>query len=66
MRAFGAALEAELRTVETHYAELFEDAPALSVDDGIGGNLVFTGGEVDPDTLVTLERLGFSQSKARR
>lgn len=57
---FGAALERQLRTVESHYAELFEGAPELSVENGIGGNLVFTGGEVDPDTLVTLERLGFS------
>ena len=61
--AFGAALEAQLRTVESHYAELFEDAPALSVEDGIGGNLVFTGGEADPDTLITLERLGFSNPR---
>ncbi len=58
--AFGAALEVQLRTVESNYAELFEDAPALSAGDGIGGNLVFTGGEPDPDTLVTIERLGFS------
>jgi len=62
--AFGAALEAQLCTVESHYADLFEDAPALSVGNGIGGNLVFTGAEVDPDTLVTLERLGFSNPQA--
>lgn len=60
---FGAALEAQLRTVESHYAELFEDSPALSVEDGIGGNLVFTGGEADPETLITLERLGFSNPR---
>ncbi len=60
---FGAALEVQLRVVESHYAALFEGAPALSVENGIGGNLVFTGGEVDPETLITLERLGFSNPR---
>ncbi len=57
--AFESALLDHLRDVETHYAGLFEDAPALSSDSGVGGNLVFTGGESDPETLATLERLGF-------
>jgi glutamate-ammonia-ligase adenylyltransferase len=61
--AFGTAWEIQLRAVESHYADLFEDAPALSVENGIGGNLVFTGGEEDPDTLVTLEKLGFSNPR---
>jgi glutamate-ammonia-ligase adenylyltransferase len=54
--AFERDVENALRTVETHYAGLFEDAPSLTV----GGNLVFTGTEDDPDTLETLRRLGFS------
>jgi glutamate-ammonia-ligase adenylyltransferase len=53
-------MEAALRTVETHYAALFEDAPSLTV----GGNLVFTGTEDDPDTMETLRRLGFQNPSA--
>jgi glutamate-ammonia-ligase adenylyltransferase len=52
---FAAEVEKVLRTVEFHYAGLFEDAPSLAVD----GNLVFTGTEDDPDTLATLTRLGY-------
>jgi len=54
--SFRAALLATLRRVEDHYAELFEEAPALSPT----GNLVFTGGEPEPGTLSTLEGLGFA------
>ncbi len=53
--AFAAALMERLGRVEDHYAELFEEAPSLSA----AGSLVFTGGEDDPDTLVTLAKLGF-------
>jgi len=53
--AFADALLGQLRTVERHYAHLFEDAPAL----GGPGNLVFTGTENDPGTLRTLQTLGF-------
>lgn len=53
---FRAALLATLRRVEDHYAELFEEAPALSPT----GNLVFTGGEPEPGTLATLEEMGFA------
>lgn len=45
-----------LRTVERHYAHLFEDAPSLSGP----GNLVFTGADDDPDTLATLRDMGFA------
>ncbi len=45
-----------LRCVEEHYAELFEEAPALSTT----GNLVFTGGEPEPGTLETLAEMGFA------
>jgi glutamate-ammonia-ligase adenylyltransferase len=44
-----------LRTVEGHYARLFEDAPPL----GGPGSLVFTGTDDDPGTLETLRKLGF-------
>jgi glutamate-ammonia-ligase adenylyltransferase len=53
--AFAAAVLAELRAVEQHYARLFEEAPDLSGP----GNLVFTGAEDDPETIETLRRLGF-------
>jgi len=55
---FIAEVEAALRTVETHYAGLFEEAPSLAVD----GNLVFTGTEDDPDTIATLRRLGYQDA----
>jgi [glutamine synthetase] adenylyltransferase / [glutamine synthetase]-adenylyl-L-tyrosine phosphorylase len=48
-----------LRRVETHYARLFEHAPGL---DAKAGSLVFTGVVDDPETLTTLERLGFRQA----
>ncbi|WP_420347279.1 bifunctional [glutamine synthetase] adenylyltransferase/[glutamine synthetase]-adenylyl-L-tyrosine phosphorylase [Pelagibius sp.] len=48
-------LLARLRLVEDHYAHLFEESPSLSGP----GNLVFTGGEADPETLATLKGLGF-------
>jgi glutamate-ammonia-ligase adenylyltransferase len=53
--SFAAALMEQLGRVEDHYADLFEEAPSLSA----AGSLVFTGTEDDPDTLVTLARLGF-------
>jgi glutamate-ammonia-ligase adenylyltransferase len=62
--AFRGDVLARLQCVEGYYAELFEDAPALSVEDEIGGNLVFTGGEPDPETLRTLEHLGFANPEA--
>ena len=53
--AFAAALLAHLRTVEHHYAALFEEAETL----GSQGSLVFTGSEHDPETLKTLAEMGF-------
>ena len=50
-----------LSRVESHYAALFENSPELG---GSEGNLVFTGTEDDPDTLQTLNELGFSDGKA--
>ena len=58
--AFGAELLGHLHAVESHYSELFEEAPAL----GGSGNLVFTGGDHDPETLATIESLGFSDPEA--
>lgn len=60
LEPFATELLATLRRVESHYAELFEGAPALTLPGAVGGNLVFTGGEADPDTLATLQQLGFS------
>lgn len=58
--AFAEELIGYLRTVETHYAALFKDAPSLGASDEMSGNLVFTGGDSDPDTIATIERLGFA------
>ena len=58
---FAKALLAHLRSVEEHYAALFEDEPALG---GEGGNLVFTGTADDPDTLASLRRMGFGDATA--
>lgn len=55
----GRVLEA-LRTVERHYAALFESEPDL----GAGGSLVFTGTSDDPATLETLAGMGFKDPSA--
>jgi glutamate-ammonia-ligase adenylyltransferase len=54
--SFALALLDQLETVQSHYARLFERAAPLA---SAGGNLVFTGVEDDPETLKTLERMGF-------
>ncbi len=54
--AFGAALTAQLVTVQGHYARLFEREQDLTASEG---NLVFTGVEEDPATLGTLQAMGF-------
>ena len=54
--AFEAAVRSTLECVQGHYARLFEDASELATDTG---SLVFTGGEDDPETIVTLSRMGF-------
>lgn len=56
--AFAERFRTTLRTVEQHYAVLFETAPQLSRH---LGNLVFTGDVDDPDTLETLSGLGFQR-----
>ncbi|WP_336294073.1 bifunctional [glutamine synthetase] adenylyltransferase/[glutamine synthetase]-adenylyl-L-tyrosine phosphorylase [Bartonella sp. CB169] len=48
-----------LQVVEKHYAALFENEKELGLEIG---NLVFTGEEDDPETLITLGRLGFKRA----
>lgn len=57
-QAFERLLLQTFVTVERHYAELFESEPDL----GAGGSLVFTGTSDDPDTLKTLEGMGFKDA----
>ncbi|MBI1207794.1 MAG: bifunctional [glutamine synthetase] adenylyltransferase/[glutamine synthetase]-adenylyl-L-tyrosine phosphorylase [Azospirillum sp.] len=57
---FRRELLSHLATVETHYAELFEEAPALAEP----GSLVFTGTEDDPRTSETLHQLGYANPSA--
>ena len=59
--AFARALTATLAQVEAHYARLFEHAPGL---DSAAGSLVFTGVTDDPETILTLERMGFRDASA--
>jgi glutamate-ammonia-ligase adenylyltransferase len=61
IKPFALDLKATLMRVQDHYADLFEDQPALS---GGEGNLVFTGGEDDPETLRTLTDLGYANPHA--
>ena len=55
------ALLTHVQAVEGHYAALFEDEPDLGDE---GGNLVFTGTDDDPDTLGSLERMGFGDASS--
>jgi glutamate-ammonia-ligase adenylyltransferase len=50
-------LKRHLGRVEHHYAHLFEESASLSGP----GNLVFTGGEDDPETIATLAQMGFEE-----
>ena len=52
---FEFMLRYHLGKVEDHYAGLFEEAPSL----GGPGSLVFTGTEDDPETVKTLQQMGF-------
>ena len=56
--SFAERLVSVLKTVERRYAQLFEQEARLSTETG---NLVFTGQGDDPDTLNTLEKLGFER-----
>ena len=51
-----------LDCVSTNYRELFKSSLSQDGSEGIRGNLVFTGIEDDPATLITLEGMGFSRA----
>ena len=51
-----------LDCVSINYRDLFKSSVSQEGDTGIRGNLVFTGIEDDPATLVTLEGMGFSRA----
>jgi glutamate-ammonia-ligase adenylyltransferase len=55
---FSQRLSEVMRTVERRYVQLFEREAELS--SGVG-NLVFTGQKDDPDTLETIQHLGFER-----
>lgn len=55
--AFAADLETHTGAVKKLYAGLFTESPSLAET----GNLVFTGVEDDPETLVTLSDMGFAE-----
>ena len=56
---FKSQLIEVLKTVQTHYAELFEQGEVLANE---MGNLVFVGSENDPETLETLSQMGFERA----
>ncbi|MDA1088733.1 MAG: bifunctional [glutamine synthetase] adenylyltransferase/[glutamine synthetase]-adenylyl-L-tyrosine phosphorylase [Proteobacteria bacterium] len=62
---FADDLTRHLNAVQTHYGELFDNAPSLGADDALtdAGNLVFTGGDPDPETLTTIRGLGYGNPK---
>jgi len=66
--SFSHELTGHLEKVEAHYAGLFKDAPSLGAasleGDTAIGNLVFTGGDTDPETIKTIENLGFRNATA--
>ena len=49
-----------INNVQRHYKKLFKDSSPLASSHG---SLVFTGTEDDPNTLNTLNKLGFNDSK---
>ena len=57
--ALSDALLSHMRRVQSYYEGLFEGAGELSADEG---SLSFTGVADDPDTLQTLDLMGFRQS----
>jgi len=58
-REFATDVRHHLHQVEGHYSRLFADAPSLGAARREGGNLMFTGGDSDPNTLKTISELGF-------
>jgi len=65
LNAFADDLLVVLGQVETLYGELFAEEDELSAHNlEDGGNLVFTGGESDPETLKTLKAMGYTNAEA--
>ncbi|MBT3306887.1 MAG: bifunctional [glutamine synthetase] adenylyltransferase/[glutamine synthetase]-adenylyl-L-tyrosine phosphorylase, partial [Alphaproteobacteria bacterium] len=61
---FATELTRHLSAVQHHYGDLFDEAPTLGGgEDGVEGpaNLVFTGGDPDPETMATLKNMGFEK-----
>lgn len=58
---FGKDLFYHLERVENHYARLFEDDEEVPATHTIEGSLVFTGGDSDPETLKTIQKMGFEK-----
>lgn len=56
---FSSVLMENLKCVEHHFGDLFEDGDALSSE---AGNLIFTGDDPDPDTLESLSAMGFQRT----
>ncbi len=56
--AFADDLRETLKTVQGHYAALFEDVPELTTGTK---NLVFAGADDDQDTLDALNAMGFQE-----
>jgi glutamate-ammonia-ligase adenylyltransferase len=54
--AFAERLTAELERVQAHYVRLFEHSPELTRG---GANMVFAGEADDPDTIETLNNMGY-------
>ena len=57
LQSFDAAITRVLKGVNARYGELFAEEEPLS---SRFGSLVFTGVDDDPETLATLQRMGFS------
>ncbi|MEG3619162.1 bifunctional [glutamine synthetase] adenylyltransferase/[glutamine synthetase]-adenylyl-L-tyrosine phosphorylase [Magnetovibrio sp. PR-2] len=64
LESFADELLQTLHQVEKLYADLFAEGDQLSASGADGGNLVFTGGESDPETLKTLRDMGFKNAEA--
>ncbi len=59
--SFIEELTYQLKTVESNYGALFENSPSLGSDDQISSNFVFTGSDSDPETIKSIERMGFKK-----
>lgn len=59
LEAFTSDCMGTLKTVHSIYTESMVDSAPLAVD----GNLVFTGVEADPETLLTLAGMGYTQGQ---